>query len=415
MLQRFLKAFPALKHKNYRLFFIGQFISLIGTWLQMVAQGWLVFTLTNSAFWVGIVAAAASFPVLIFSLFGGVIVDRFDKRKIMILTQIFSMILAFILGGLTISGLINIFEIILLAFLLGITTVLDNPARQAFVIEMVGKEDLVSAIALNSGISNGARVIGPGIAGLLIAFFGIGQTFIINGISYIAVIMALLFIETRTILSKTHPHPLKAIKEGLRYSFSHPIIRTLLFFAAISSVFGWSYGVLMPVVAQNIFHQGATGLGYLYSATGLGAVLGTLFVSAFSKKISPRFFILGGSTLFAVSIILFSLTTRLRFAMPLLFLSGLGLISQFAMLNSTIQHLVGDHVRGRGMSIYMLMFLGMQPLGSFQIGFMAEHFGSFWAIRFGAFIVLIFAGFIYFDKSFRQKLKKPQAFVGLQT
>lgn len=414
-MQKFLKTFPALKHKNYRLFFIGQFVSLIGTWLQMVAQGWLVFTLTNSAFWVGMVAAAASFPVLAFSLFGGVIVDRFDKRKIIIFTQIVSMILAFILGGLTVAGVINIFEITVLAFLLGVVTVLDNPARQAFVIEMVGKEDLASAIALNSGIFNGARIIGPGIAGLLIALFGVGETFLINGVSYVAVIIALLFIGTRTILPETHPHPLKAIKEGLRYSFSHPTIRTLLFFAAVSSIFGWSYATIMPVIAQTIFHQGATGLGYLYSATGVGAVLGTVFVSAFSKKISPRFFILGGSVLFAVSLILFSLTTSLKFALPLLFFSGLGLVSHFAMINSTIQHLVSDHVRGRVMSIYMLMFLGMQPLGSFQVGFMAEHFGSSWAIRFGAFVILIFGGFVYFNKNFRQKVEKPQTFAGLQT
>lgn len=396
--QKLLKAFPAFASYNYRLYFSGQFISLIGTWLQSVAQGWLVLQLTHSAIWVGVVAALGSLPVLIFTLFGGVIVDRFDKKKIIFLTQSLSMVLAFTLGILTIANFITPVLIAILAFILGTVNALDFPARQSFVIEMVGRDKLASAIALNSGTFNGARVVGPGLAGILITIFGIGGAFILNGISYIAVLAALLFIRVKTKLSKSHPHPLKAIKEGITYTYNHSVIRILLLFTGITSIFGWSYTTIMPVIVQNNFHLGVSSLGLFYSSAGLGALAGSLIISIFSRKINPMIFITSGSLIFTISLIAFSLITYLPLVLFFLFLTGVGLLVQLSTISTTIQHLVQDNLRGRVMSIYTLMFIGMIPLGSFQIGVVTEHFGSKLAIQLGAFIVFLFAIYLFFKR-----------------
>lgn len=393
--QRLLSAFPAFKYRNYRLYFIGGVVSLIGTWLQMVAEGWLVLEITHSAFWVGVEAASATIPVLFFTLFGGVIVDRFDKKKILIFTQSSAMILALILGLLTVTHLVNLWEMIVLAFLLGCVTALDLPARQAFVVDMVEREHISSAIALNAASFNIARVIGPGVAGALIAAIGTGGAFILNGLSYIAVIVALLFITTVHIGAKTHPHPIEAIKEGLLYSFSNRLIKNLLILSALSSIFGWSYGTIMPVVVKNIFHTDAAGLGYLFAVSGLGALLAAVIVSSGYKKISSMKLIMGGNLLFALSIIAFTFASNIWIALPFQFLAGCGLLMQFSVINSTIQHMVDDKIRGRVLSIYTLSFLGMSPFGSLQIGFVAQHLGPQFAMRLGAFIILAYAIFVY--------------------
>lgn len=396
--EKLLSAFPAFRHRNYQLYFGGQLISLIGTWLQTVAQAWLVLELTHSVFLIGLVSALGSLPTLFFTPFAGVIVDRLPKKKIIIFTQTSLMILALILGILTIFRVINMVEISVLAFFLGLVTALDMPARQSFVVEMVGKKDLASAIALNSGIFNGARVIGPAVAGITIALLGTGGAFILNGVSYIAAIIALFLIRVLEIIPKFHPHPLESIKEGFKYSFSHQTIKTLLIFTGITSIFGWSYSTVLPIIVHDTFKRGADSLGYFYSSAGVGAVLGVIFVSALSKRVNNSYFILGGNFLFILSIIFFSFTTNILLALIFLFLSGFGLISQFAMVNTTIQHAVSDHIRGRVMSIYTLMFLGLTPIGSFQIGLFAQHFGSEFAIRLGAFIMLIFGVYLFFNR-----------------
>lgn len=409
MIKKFFQAFPALSLKNYQLYFNGQLISLVGTWLQTVAQGWLVLQITHSAFWVGAVSALGSIPILIFTLIGGIIVDRFDKKKIIILTQTSSMVLAIILGLITITGIVNLAHILILSFLLGIVNALDFPARQAYVIEMVGREKLASAVALNSAQFNGARVIGPGIAGYLIALFGLGGSFLINGISYIAVIIALFFIKSRKILSPSHPHPhpLKAIKEGLNYAFSHNLIRILLVFTGITSIFGWSYGTIMPVFVQNVFHKDVSTLGLFYSAAGVGAVFGTIIISAFSKKTNFLNFIISGNLLFSISLIIFSLTSKIPVALIALFFAGTGLIMQFSTISTIIQHKVEDHLRGRVMSIYTLMFIGMTPFGSLLVGFLAERLGPKLAIIFEAFILFILgAYFIIKRESIRKEIEK---------
>ncbi|MBI4004547.1 MFS transporter, partial [Candidatus Roizmanbacteria bacterium] len=375
--------------------FTGQSISMIGTWIQMIAQGWLVLQLTNSAFWVGVITAVGLLPVLIFSLFGGVIVDRYPKRSIMLITQTFSMALAILLGLLTIFQIVNPFLIALIAFLFGTVSALDTPARQAFVVEMVGRENLASALALNSGIFNGSRVIGPGVAGILIGLIGTGGAFVVNGISYIAVIIALYLIRVHENIPAEHAHPLEAIREGIRYSFSHTTIRILLLFAMITSIFGWSYFTIMPVIVKNIFHLDASGLGYLSSISGLGALLGTLVLSALARKIKPSVFIIGGSWLLSASLILFSFTRNAPTAAPFLFLIGFALIIQFATINTTIQHLVENTLRGRVMSIYVLMFMGMAPFGSFIIGLLAQHLGPQMAIQINTGVVLLFSLYMF--------------------
>lgn len=402
-MNKVITLFPAFKNNNFRLYFVGQLVSLVGTWLQIVAESWLVLTLTNSAFLIGLVAACATLPTLVFSLFGGVIVDRFPKQKILLLTQIASMILAFIYGMLTILHLINIWEIMLLAFLLGVVNALDFPARQAFSAEMVEREHLSSAIAVNAGMFNGARVIGPGIAGILIALVGPGGAFLVNSASYIAGIITIRKIKIHEKKKEIHAHPITAIKEGLSYTFAHPTIRSLILFTAVISIFGWSYATIMPYIAKNTLHVGAAGLGYLYAISGAGALISTVLVSAYGKKISPTFFIVGGMLLFGISIFGFSYAKSMTVAIPFLFISGIGLLSSFATINSTLQHAVDNQYRGRVLSIYILAFVGLFPVGNFQIGWVSEHFGPANAIRFGAVIVILACVLFYLSKNKRAR------------
>lgn len=402
---RFIKVFPALQNRSFRLYFFGQLVSLIGTWLQIVAEGWLVFQITHSAFYVGMVAALATLPTLALALFGGVIVDRLPKRNILFFTQTASMVLALIYGFLTVFGLINIAEISLLAFLLGVVNALDAPARQAFVGEMIEREHLSSAIALTAGTWNGARVIGPSIAGILIALIGVGGAFIINGISYIAVIIALILMRVAAFKAPDiHPHPIQAIRDGISYSLSHPAIKTLLVFSGVVSIFGWSYSTMMPVIAQNTFHVGAGGLGQLYAASGVGALLAVMIGSAYGNKLSPFAFIFGGNILFAISLILFTMTSNFITALVLLFLVGFGLLMVFPTINSTIQHQVEDRYRGRVLSIYTITFLGFFPIGNFEVGLVSEHFGTGFALRLGAFVILAAGIWFYLSRGKLLKL-----------
>lgn len=398
MNEKFTTVFPALKSKNFRLYFASQLISLIGTWLQIIAQSWLVLELTHSAFMVGLVSALSFLPLLLFSLFGGVIVDRFPKKELLIFTQASSMVLALILGTLAVLGLINVWIVAVLAFLLGVVNALDMPARQAFTVELVGKEHIPSAIALNMGVFNAARVVGPAIAGFLIARFGNGGAFILNGLSFIAPIIALMLMKIQSVIPTVHPHPLQAIKEGLSYTFNHPVIKDIIIFAAVFSIFGFSYITILPVMAQNIFHKDASGLGIMYTFSGLGSLLGIVLISLLVKKFKETHLIFGGTVVFALAVIAFSFTNDFNLGLATLFIQGVSLSFPFALINSAIQHHVDDRVRGRVMSIYTLAFLGMQPFGSFQIGFLAEHLGSQMAIRIGA-IISFAAGIWLFSQT----------------
>jgi MFS family permease len=355
--------------------------------------------MTHSAFWVGVVTAVGNLPVLFFSLFSGVIVDRIDRKKILIVTQYSSMVLALILGVITMLNTITILQLNILSFLLGIVTAIELPARQAFMTEMVEKDKIASAIALNSGMFNGARVIGPGIAGILIGLVGTGGAFMLNGLSYIAAIIVLYLIHP--LPREIHPqsHPIEAIKEGISYVSSHPIIRNLIFFAGVVTVFGFSYTTVLPVMVSDIYHQDATLLGYIYAAAGVGAVVGALSLSIFADRISNSFFINAGSILSAVSLFIFASTTNVTIAYMIMFISGFGLVLLFSTITTTLQHIVDDAYRGRVMSIYTIAFLGIAPLGSILIGLVAQYVSTPFSIQYGCVIYLLYGGIIFLRRN----------------
>ncbi|NTV61361.1 MAG: MFS transporter [Chlorobiaceae bacterium] len=395
--QKIIAAFPAFASRNFRLYFIGQIVSMIGTWLQMVAQGWLVFEMTRSAFWTGATAAASSLPTLFLSLFGGVIVDRYDRKTILLWTQAASMLLAFVLGSFTLSGTVTIPVIMVLAFLLGCVAAVATPAVQAFLSEMVERDQLHSAVALNAAIFNASRVIGPAIAGLTIAWIGTGGAFMANGLSYVAVILALRAIRTPA----APPRPearlpaLQSIREGIVYTWEHPLLRTIVLFVSVISIFGWSFMSMLPVVARDTFSMGSDGMGYLYSAFGIGSLTGTVLVSMSSGKVRATLLVTGGILLFSLALTAFTFTADRWVAFVFLFIAGIGLLSAFATMTATVQRLVEDRYRGRVMSIYLMVLMGFMPIGNLQVGLLSEHFGTAAAIRTGSLVVMLAAVFLY--------------------
>jgi MFS family permease len=397
MKEKVLSAFPAFRSRNFRLYFIGQIVSMIGTWLQMVAQGWLVLEMTGSAFWVGVTAAASSLPTLFLSLFGGVIVDRYNRKTILLWTQSASMMLALVLGAVTLSGTVTLAVIMVMAFLLGCVAAVATPAIQAFLSEMVERSELHSAVALNAAIFNASRVIGPAIAGLMIAWIGTGGAFMVNGLSYLAVIAALLAIRTAPPPTKPEAHqpPLQSIREGIAYTWEHPVIRTIVLFVSVVSIFGWSFMSMLPVVAKQTFGMGSDGMGYLFSAFGLGSLSGTVLVSMSSGKIRSSMMVIGGMLTFSIALGAFTFATDERIAMGFLFIAGIGMLSAFATMTATVQRLVEDRYRGRVMSIYLMVLMGFMPLGNLQVGFLSEHFGTALAIRIGSVVVLLATLFLF--------------------
>ncbi|MEI8032903.1 MAG: MFS transporter [Chlorobiaceae bacterium] len=386
---KLLQGFPAFRSRNFRLYFIGQIVSMVGTWLQMVAQGWLVLEMTGSAFWVGVTAATSTLPTLFLSLFGGVIVDRYSRRTILLWAQSGSMVLAFILAIFTLTGTVTIWIILVLAFLLGCVGAVATPAIQAFLSEMVDRSELHSAVALNAAIFNASRVIGPALAGLMISWIGTGGAFMANALSYLAVIAALLAISTTAPPSRpgAKEHPIKSIRDGLAYTWAHPLIRTIVIFVGVVSVFGWSFMAMLPVVAKHTYGLGASGMGYLFSAFGLGSLSGTFVVSFASGKIKSSRMIVIGMLTFSLALTAFTFIGDVRVAAAALFIAGIGMLSAFATMTATVQNLVEDRYRGRVMSIYLMVLMGLMPLGNLEVGLLSEYFGTAVAIRVGALAV----------------------------
>jgi len=385
--------FGALAHRNFRLFFIGQGISLVGTWMQNVGEGWLILTLTNSPFYVGLTAALSSVGVLLFSLYAGVIADRVDKRRFIILMQLAFMIEAFTVSILIWTNAIAVWQVLVLATTLGIASAFDIPMRQAFVVEMVGKDDLMNAIALNSSLFNAARVIGPAIAGLLIGTVGIAWCYFLNGLSYIAVIAGLLMMRL-----PYDPRPSKTtsawtgFREVLVYLGNDRRLRVLMILTAILSVFGFPYIAMMPVFARDVLNRGATGYGALTSSIGIGAVIGALGIALASARIRARGrLMLTGGTAFGILLILFSASRVLVLSMVLLALAGFAMIVNNAITNTLIQTTAPDHLRGRVMGFYSFVFVGMAPFGAFLFGVVAEHVGVPTTIAAGGVIVVLAA------------------------
>ncbi len=393
---RFPRMLAALHHRNFRLFWFGQMISLVGTWMQTVAQGWLVLQITNSAFKLGLVSTIGTLPVLVIAPLGGVLADSLNKRKVIISTQITAMTLALILSTLVFTGRVEYWHIIVLAAILGTVMAIDAPTRQSFIVEMVGKKDLLNAIALNSSIFNLARILGPAFAGLIISAIGIVLCFFLNGISYLAVIAGLLRMKGDfSPANKQRSYVLQDIKHGFKHARQDKRIMCLITLVALSSIFIMPYAMLMPIFARDILNVGARGLGILLSGAGIGALIGALSLAAFSSYRKKGRFILTGSIVFTIAALLFSLSNCYALSVLLMVFIGWGMVMQNASVNSVLQSITPDHLRGRIMSIFVLFFMGMMPFGSFQAGFVANHLGARMALRIGAGIVAIVVYFIF--------------------
>lgn len=370
--------FRALRHKNYRLFFTSQIVSLTGTWMQQIAVAWLVYRLTNSTLLLGLVGFIGLIPAFILTPFAGAIADRHNRKNILILTQSLATLQALIMALLILTGYIKIWHIIALSAILGVINSFDITIRQAFTVEMIdNREDLANAIALNSSIVNAARLIGPSIAGILIASVGEGICFLLNAISYIPVIIALSAMKiARKKNSIPERHILHEIKEGFSYAFSHLPIRAILLLLCLISLMGMPYQVLMPVFARDIFHGGPHTLGFLVAMSGLGALTGAIYLAARKNTLGLGRVIALTTGLFGIGLISFSISRILWLSMLILFLSGFGMMVQMASSNTVLQTIVEENKRGRIMSFYTMAFMGMAPFGSLLAGALANKIGS---------------------------------------
>lgn len=383
--------FTSLRHRNFRLFFIGQLISFIGVWMQNVAQSWLVYDLTHSRLLLGLVYALGSSPILFLALYGGALADRVDKRKLLMATQFSAMIIAWSLGILVVLDKVQIWHIFLLATLLGLDAAIDTPTRQSFIFEMVGREDLTNAIALNSSIFNASRVIGPALAGMLIAGVGLASCFFLNGLTYVAILYALFSMRLQGRPKQPGPRTSTwhGLKEAVRYARSHQAILSLLLLVAILSIFALPYIVMMPVFAKDILRGGPKTLGVLMTATGVGALSGALNLASWGNRRGRSAMALAGALLFLLSLFCFTFSSNLYLSLFLLVLVGGFMITFLATSNTLLQIRVSDEIRGRIMGFFVMALLGMTPLGSLQIGLLAEHLGAPWAIRIGIMVSLI--------------------------
>lgn len=371
--------FRALRNKNYRLFFYGQSLSLLGTWIQQVALSWLIYSITNSPFLLGFVMFAGQLPTFLIAPFAGVLADKYDKHKIIIITQVVSMLQAILLATFVLTDHINVSVLIILNILLGIANSFDIPTRQSFVIQMIdNKEDLPNAIALNSSIVNGSRLIGPAIAGILVASLGEGICFLINAISFIFVIISLLLmkIEKEEKAGNEKVSILKQLKEGFQYSFGFLPIRSVILLLAAVSLFGNPYLVLLPVFARDILSGNATTLGYLNSAVGIGALSAALYLASRKSTLGLGKIIATTTLIFAFSLISFSFSKTLTLSVIILLFCGFGMMMQTSGSNTILQTLSDDDMRGRVMSFYTVAFRGMAPFGSLWAGTFADNFGA---------------------------------------
>ena len=390
----------ALRHRNFQLFFSGQLISLIGTWMQTVAQSWLVYRLTGSGLLLGSVGFASQIPVFLVAPLGGIAADRGNRQRIVIATQVASMILAFVLAALTLTHKVQVWHIFVLAALLGVVNAFDIPGRQAFLVDMVGKDDLMNAIALNSSMFNGARVIGPAVAGVLVARLGEGWCFFANAVSYIAVIIGLMLMKVHApAKASLHSSPMEHIIEGFQFVSRTAPIRALLILLGLVSVTGMPYVVLMPIFADRILHNGgqefatligshdlgAVRLGILMGAAGVGALLGALTLALRSGVKGLGRWISICCAGFGISLILFAFSKSFWLSVLLLLPAGYFIMLQMASSNTLIQVMVPDALRGRAMAVYSMMFMGMAPVGALLGGALSDRLGAPWTVAIGGF------------------------------
>src|SRR6476620_3924190 len=388
-----INPFRALQvHRNFRLFWTGQTVSLIGTWMQTVGVGWLALELTNSAFMVGLVSAAGSFPVLLLSLYGGVVADRRSKLRIVIICQALLLVEAAALWWFAWTDRINIGWLLALTTVGGVISAFEIPARQAMIVELVSREDLVDAIALNSGGFNLARIVGPSIAAIVLAKFGLAWCFGINALSYFAVLISLARIKLPPWTPVQHlVSPYEQLKQGLNYIRSSRSVSGLMGVIAVYSIFGFQYLTMMPVVARDVLHTGASGYGLLLTFVGIGALTGALALAGLGGRIKRCRLFNATAYAFAGLTILFSLVRSVHLAAFVLLFLGLTMLINGALANGILQSVVPDELRGRVMSTYVFVYVGFTPIGSFIAGVVARFVGVEWAIFFGGFVMLAYA------------------------
>jgi MFS family permease len=399
----------ALKHRNYRLFFGGQSVSLVGTWITRVATSWLVYRLTGSELLLGIVSFCGQIPTLVLTPFAGVVVDRGDRRKILLWTQILSLVQSAALAVLTLTDVITVTQILVLQLVQGVINAFDTPARQALVVEMVeNRDDVPNAIALNSSMVNGSRIIGPSIGGLIIAGVGEGWCFALDALSYVAVVISIILMRIKPRARAPHVAPmLDDLQTGWRYVVESAPIRSVLILLAIISTASMPYTVLMPAIAAEELHGGPNTLGMLMGATGVGALFGGIYLAGRRSVVGLGRVILIGTLTLGVSLAAFSATTNVWLAAVLLALAGGGFIVQMASSNTIIQTIVDESFRGRVMSFYTMAFFGTAPIGSLLGGLAADRIGAPMTIRIGALICLVSASWFAYILPVLRKIVRP--------
>ncbi len=394
----FFGVLRALRHRNFLLFFFGHGISLIGTWIQSVALSWLVYRLTGSALLLGLVAFVGQIPILPLAPWTGVLADRWPLRRVLVITQTLAMVQAFILAAATYSGAIQIWQILVLSATMGVINAFDMPSRQAFVIEMVEQPgDLSNAIALNSFLVNGARLIGPALAGMIIAEVGEATCFLLNAISYVGVIAALMLMRLTRTTPKSATSLMRGLRDGLTYAVGFAPIRTVLILVAITSLMGMSYMTLMPIFAADILGGGSHTLGFLLSASGLGALAAAFYLASRKSVIGLGRVIAFGTSLFGCTLIAVAWSRNLWLSMILMAFLGMGMMLQIASCNTVLQSIVEEDKRGRIMSLFTIAFLGMTPIGSLLAGGMARGFGAPLALTLGGVCCVIGAVWFAFQ------------------
>ncbi len=388
------RSFSAFGFRDYKLFWFGQLISLSGTWMQSVAQGWLVYSLTKSPFYLGMVAAAGSLPILLFTLGGGIAADRFRKRNLLLLTQALSILPAVLLGILIDINMAAVWQVALIAAFLGTVNAFDIPARQSFMAELVGKENLTNAVALNSAAFHGARMTGPVIAGIAIANFGLSACFYLNAVSFLAVIVALSKIRTVGEAKISSQGILKDLIEGIQFMRNKPEIYRIIIMIAIFSLLAMPFVTLLPIFAVEVLKTGSAGFGFLVGATGAGALSAALFLALKGDIENKNRFMAVAAFCVSVPLLVFSLSGHFYFSLTTLFVIGWGLVSFLATANSFIQLSVPDNLRGRAMSVYAFVFLGTAPIGNSLMGVVADFIGAAHAVSISALVcILVSAGF----------------------
>ncbi len=385
------------RHRNYRLFFYGQLISLMGSWMQNTAQPWLVYSLTHSTVLLGVTSFCSTVPVFLMTPFGGMVADRVDRRKLLLFTQSAAMLQATVLAALTLSGTVKVWEIICLALTMGLINSFDIPSRQSMTLDMVGRDDLRHAISLNSMMFNGARIIGPTIAGALIALVGEGICFALNAVSFGAVLISLLMMKLAARPARVSQNALREVADGYRYSFKSPQIRISLLLVAVSSMFGAAYVTMMPAVARDLIHGDSTTQGTLMSAAGAGALIGAYFLSRISEKQLVYAPVLA-SFAFGLGLILFAHSHQLWLSAFLLLPTSASLMLLGGTTNTIIQIVAHEHYRGRVISHYTQSFMGMMPWGALLLGALASRLGVTDAISIGGLVVIAIASLAYFNR-----------------